>query len=137
MLGRDFPFTGFSALVTSEHSSSGSQLTILLSQASVKHCFFFSFIFVLGNEIFLYTVCLKYPYKNINGKVVAPKIQKNLTTSCCIAKVASQVFFFFLALSQRTSFRLAPLANTHLSHARNKFDNTNLISTWLPSPPHI
>lgn len=94
MLGRDFPFTGFSALVTSEHSSSGSQLTILLSQASVKPCFFFPFIFVLGNEIFLYTVCLKYPYKNINGKVVAPKIQKNLTTSCCIAKVASQVFFF-------------------------------------------
>lgn len=93
MLGRDFPFTGFSALVMSEHSSSGSQLTILLSQASVKPCFFFSFVFVYGNEIFPYIVCLKYPYKNINGKVVAPKIQKNLTTSCCIAKVASQVFF--------------------------------------------
>lgn len=44
---------------------------------------------------------------------------------------------FFLALSQQHLLDLVSLANAHLSHARNKFDNANSISTWLPSPPHI
>lgn len=115
----------------SEHSSLRSQLTILLSQASAKPCPFF---FQLGNEVFPYIVCMKY--ESIDGKVVAPEIQKSLTTHCCMAKVASQEVFSWPCLKGHLSALLS-LANTHLSHARNKFDNANLISTWLPSPPHI
>lgn len=131
MLGRDFPFTGFTALVMSECSSLGSLLTIL-SQASIKAC-----PFLLIGKLFSYIMWLKYIYKNTDGKVVTPEIQKSLITCCCVVKVATQEGFFSWLYLKGNLSGLLSLANTHLSQARNKFDDANFVSTWLPSPPHI
>lgn len=142
MLGRDFPFTGFSAFVISEQFFTITTHNTNKLSKSPTLFFFFSH-FELGNEVSFHTFhtvsyikCMKYTYKNINGKAVAPKIQKNLSPDCSTAKAASQGFLSWPCLKGHLS-GLFSLANTHPSHARNKFNNTNVISTWLPSPPHI
>lgn len=75
-------------------------------------------------------------YKNIDDKFGAPKIQRSLTTHCCSCQSCVPRAFSWPCLKGHLSDLLSP-ANTQPSHASNVFDNASLISTWLPSPPHI